>query len=102
MEYRFFRVLKKKWSVPIILQLKENETMRISELRKIFPDSTDKMLIETLNILIKYKIVKKKDYEVYPKHTEYSLTSYGKGIYIILKDIEEFCDKYENFLAVGE
>ncbi|MGL6114369.1 MAG: winged helix-turn-helix transcriptional regulator [Cetobacterium sp.] len=101
MEYEFFQILRKKWSVPIILQL-ENEPMRISELKKVFPESTDKMIIETLNSLIRYKIVKKTIYEVYPRHTEYALTTYGKGVFYILKDIQEFCERNENCLSVGE
>jgi DNA-binding HxlR family transcriptional regulator len=97
-DYEFFYFLRRKWSIPIILTLERTHTIRISELKKLFPNSTEKMLIETLELLLKNKIIKKKEYEVYPKHTEYKLTSYGVVISEILKEIQNRYNEYKDII----
>lgn len=101
-EYNFFYFLRRKWSIPIILTLEKRNTIRISELKKLFPDSTEKMLIETLGLLLKNKIIKKKEYEGYPKHTEYKLTRYGIAISEILKEIQAAYIEYKDLIKEGE
>lgn len=60
------------------------------------------MLIETLELLVKNKIIKKKEYEVYPKHTEYKLTCYGVAISEILKEIQAAYSEYKDLIKEGE
>lgn len=76
----------------------ENTHHKNFRIKKLFPNSTEKMLIETLELLLKNKIIKKKEYEVYPKHTEYKLTSYGVVISEILKEIQNKYNEYKDII----
>lgn len=99
MSCQIFLFLKKKWSIPIILKLNEYGIIQISELKRFFPTASEKMLIETLDLLLTQKIVHKKKYDTYPKHTEYTLTSYGKAVSNMLIEIKKIHFK---FLIVKE
>ena len=52
------------------------------------------MLIQHLNLLLKEDFIKKIEYDVYPKKTEYSLTEKGKELLPILTLMQEYGKKY--------
>lgn len=95
MNYKIYLFLRCKWSIPIIFNLKNNKNMKISEIKKNFPNSSEKMLIETLDLLLCEKIVKKKTYNTYPKHTEYALTQYGEAISNKLIEIKNIYNQFK-------
>lgn len=55
-----------------------DKTLRYSELKKLIPHSTPKMLIQQLKELEQDGIIKRKMYPVVPPKTEYSLTKKGR------------------------
>ena len=57
-----------------------DKTLRYSELKKLIPNSTPKMLIQQLKELEQDGIIKRKMYPVVPPKTEYSLTKRGEGL----------------------
>lgn len=57
-----------------------DKTLRYSELKKLIPHSTPKMLIQQLKELEQDGIIKRKMYPVVPPKTEYSLTKRGEGL----------------------
>lgn len=101
MNYKIYLFLRRKWSIPIMFNLRNNKDMKISEIKKIFPNSSEKMLIETLDFLLQENIVKKKTYNTYPRHTEYSLTPYGKALSKQLIEIKKLYNQF-NLLEIKE
>jgi len=75
-----------KWKVLILWYLKD-EKKRFNELQKSIYGITQKMLIQKLRDLEKDGIVHREVYPVVPPKVEYSLTSYGKTLKPILKQL---------------
>ncbi len=79
-------VLAGKWKILILWYLRR-DTLRFNELQKLLPRTTQKMLIQKLRELEKDGIVHREVYPVVPPKVEYSLTSYGKTLKPIIKDL---------------
>ena len=62
-----------------------DRTIRFSELRKLVPEATAKMLTQQLRELEKDGLLKRKVYPVVPPKVEYSLTKKGKSLRHILE-----------------
>lgn len=79
-------VLLGKWKILILWYLRA-ETKRFSELQKLLPNTTQKMLIQKLRELEEDGIVHREVYPVVPPKVEYSLTAYGQSLKPILKQL---------------
>jgi DNA-binding HxlR family transcriptional regulator len=73
-----------KWK-PLILFYLEGHTRRFSELRRLIPGLTKKMLTQHLRELERDEIVHRKVYAEVPPRVEYSLTRHGESLKPILK-----------------
>jgi DNA-binding HxlR family transcriptional regulator len=80
----------------IILWHLINKTLRYSELHKLIPKATDKMLAQQLRELEKDKLINRTVYPVVPPKTEYSLTDFGKTLSSIL---DAMCDWGDDYLS---
>lgn len=69
-----------KWSVLVLISLEKEEVMRFSELARIIPDVSQKMLTVTLRTLESYHLVERKIYAQVPPRVEYSLSELGKSL----------------------
>lgn len=69
-----------KWSVLVLISLEKEEVMRFSELARIIPDVSQKMLTVTLRTLEGYHLVERKIYAQVPPRVEYSLSELGKSL----------------------
>lgn len=78
----------------IILGFLINETLRYSELQKLIPQATPKMLIQQLKELEKDKIIIRKLYPVVPPKTEYSLSKRGETLVPIILQLNEWGINY--------
>lgn len=89
-----FSLIGGKWK-PIILWYLRHGKLRFSEIKKLIPDMTDKMLsiqlskLEEDQLLERHQKGKKPPYRV-----EYSLTDLGKTLIPILKDITQWGKAY--------
>ena len=75
-------VIGGKWKVVILCHLTEGKK-RTSELKKLMPGITQKMLTQQLRELEEDNVILRKVYNQVPPKVEYSLTDYGwslKGI----------------------
>ncbi|UQZ37221.1 transcriptional regulator [Paenibacillus sp. PK3_47] len=72
-------VMGGKWKPLIIYHLMTGRK-RTSELRRLIPGITQKMLTTQLRSLEKDEIVERKAYTEIPPRVEYGLTSYGWGL----------------------
>lgn len=62
-------------------------TLRFSELQRLIPQATAKMLTQQLRELETDDLVERKVYPVVPPKTEYSLTEKGKSLSPIMMDL---------------
>ncbi|MCA1202125.1 winged helix-turn-helix transcriptional regulator [Priestia flexa] len=76
-------VIGGKWKVVILCHLKE-QTLRFSELQRIIPNITKKMLSQQLRELEHDGIIKRTLYDEIPPKVEYSLTDEGETLREVL------------------
>ncbi|MEH7014517.1 helix-turn-helix domain-containing protein [Neobacillus niacini] len=83
-------ILVGKWKPVILYHLMDNRTLRFSELHRLIPDVTKKMLTTQLRELEYHDIVNRKIYAQIPPKVEYSITEYGKGMMPLLEAMHKW------------
>lgn len=83
------KVLGGKWKILILWHLKD-KARRFSDLKRLIPEITEKMLIQQLRELEKDEIVNRKVYSDVPPKVEYSFTDYGRSLEPALKVLCEW------------
>lgn len=83
-----------KWKVLIIWHLANHQVMRFSELNRLHPKLTQKMLTQQLRELEQDGVIHRKVYTQVPPKVEYSLTDSGKSLEPILKMMCEWARQY--------
>lgn len=86
-------LLSSKWKTLIIRELLTG-TKRFSELKKVMPEVTQKMLTQSLRGLEEDGLIVRKVYPVVPPKVEYSLTELGKTLDPVLHSMRVFGDQY--------
>jgi len=76
-------VIGGKWK-PLILFYLEDKTRRFSELQRLIPSTTKKMLTKHLRELERDGIVRRNVFPQVPPRVEYSLTRHGESLRPIL------------------
>ena len=87
------RILGGKWKLSILCALLDG-TKRFSELRRLNPGITQRMLTNQLRELEADLVVTRKIYAEVPPKVEYSLTEIGKKLQPILQQLEEWGRTY--------
>lgn len=90
-----------KWKLLIMFQLKE-KPLRPSELKKMIPDISEKMLLQELKNLVDSNLVDRKNYGEIPPRVEYQLTPIGFEALPILGEMKNFADQYERKILKNE
>ncbi|MDZ8080451.1 MAG: helix-turn-helix domain-containing protein [Nostoc sp. DcaGUA01] len=90
------KILGGKWKILILWHLKD-EVKRYSQLKKLIPEITEKMLIQQLRELENDGIINRKLYSDVPLKVEYSFTEYGKTLIPVLKAL---CDWGQEHLKI--
>lgn len=78
-----------KWKTVVLWYLRKDKK-RFSELRKLIPNITEKMLSLQLKDLENDGIVKRKIYPEVPPKVEYYLTDFGKTLIPMLEEIAKW------------
>ena len=86
-------VLAGKWKILILWYLRI-ETKRYSELKKLLPRVTQKMLIQKLRELEEDGLVQREVYPVVPPKVEYSLTIHGERLVEIFATMTKWGEQY--------
>lgn len=73
-----------------------NGVLRFSELRKLVPQATPKMLTQQLRELEEDKLIQREVYPVVPPKVEYSLSEFGRSIIPIL---DVMCNWGKDYLS---
>jgi len=79
------RVIGGRWKVPILWHLASSGTLRFSELRRLLPACTPRMLTQQLREMEVDGIVSRKVYPQVPPKVEYSLTETGRTLQPIVR-----------------
>ncbi|MFB3162333.1 winged helix-turn-helix transcriptional regulator [Neobacillus sp. 179-J 1A1 HS] len=79
-----------KWKLVILNHILENGTLRFSELHRLIPNITKKMLTTQLRELEYNDIINRKVYAQIPPKVEYSITEYGKGLLPVLEPMHNW------------
>lgn len=83
-----------KWKPIIIWHLGTKGTKRFSELKRLLPQITQKMLTQQLRELESDGLLERKVYPEVPPKVEYSLTNSGESLMPILRMMCEWGEKY--------
>ncbi|WP_419089088.1 winged helix-turn-helix transcriptional regulator [Phocaeicola plebeius] len=83
-----------KWALLVILILSENKVLRFSELKKMIPDVSSRMLSSTLRTLEADGLVSRKVYQEVPPKVEYSLTETGLSLVPFIVQLTEWAQKH--------
>ena len=75
-----------KWKTVVLWYLRKDKK-RFSELKKLIPNITEKMLSLQLKDLERNGIIRRKLYGEIPPRVEYSLTDFGKTLIPMLEEI---------------
>ncbi|MCR8844030.1 helix-turn-helix transcriptional regulator [Paenibacillus sp. SC116] len=90
-------VIGGKWKI-VILCILLGGTKRTSELKRLIPDITQKMLTQQLRELEEDNIITRTIYNQIPPKVEYSLTEYGKSLSNVLDLMCHWGDVHINYL----
>jgi len=78
----------------LILWHLAQSTLRFSELKKLIPNATSKMLTQQLRELEKDELITRTVYPVVPPKVEYNLSEFGKSIKPILEAMYVWGENY--------
>jgi len=79
-----------KWALLVILVLSEHGVTRFSELCKLIPDISSRVLSGTLKTLEADDLVKRIVYPTVPPKVEYELTDLGKSLVPIIAQLTDW------------
>jgi len=83
-------ILVGKWKPIILIHLLNDGTQRFSELKRLMPQITQKMLTKQLRELEAEDIITRVVYPQVPPKVEYSISEYGKSLHPILDMMHEW------------
>lgn len=86
---RSLNMISGKWK-PAILSGLLRSSLRLKDMQVSLPEATKRALTQQLKELIEDGLIQKKDFEEYPKRTEYSLTSKGENLKPVFKALARF------------
>lgn len=84
-----------KWKLLILQQLYNNKELRLSELKSMIPDISEKMLIQELKTLVESALVHRENYGEVPPRVGYALTEKGAHIKPLIDAMINFARLYE-------
>ena len=79
-----------KWKPVIMFHLLNNDKLRFSELQRLIPDISKKMLTQHLRELEAHDIIHREVYAEVPPRVEYSMTEYGMGLKELLMAMQKW------------
>ena len=88
-----------KWKIPIILYLLKNQTMRFSDLQKVLPEISKKMLSKNLKELEEDDLITRTVYPTVPPKVKYSLTEHGKELEDIIDSLHKWGLRHQQHLS---
>lgn len=89
-----------KWALLVIVFINESGKVRFSQLRKLIPDISSKMLASTLDVLEADGLVFRTVYPEVPVRVEYELTEMGRSLVPLIDALTDWAlNRQEAILA---
>ncbi|MCA0931359.1 helix-turn-helix transcriptional regulator [Lutimonas saemankumensis] len=85
-------VISGKWKPAILSELLRNN-LRLRDIERGLPEASKRALTQQLGEMIEDGLIKKRDYNEYPKKTEYSITELGIQLSSVFEELSKFGDK---------
>ena len=85
-----------RWKINILVFLLEKEELRYSELRKLMPGISERMLFTQLKELREDGLINRNKLQDSPLVVEYSLTDRGQSLSAVLWAMDEWGEVYRN------
>lgn len=79
-----------KWNWLLLYKLFQHGTLRYSELRRLLPPITHKMLSQQLKELAAGELIRRNEYPQVPPKVEYSLTAKGETLIPVLQQMSQW------------
>lgn len=79
-----------KWALLTLLIIGEHDVVRFNELNRLIPDVSSRVLSSTLRTLEADGLIDRKVYAVVPPKVEYRLTSIGKSLLPLIRQLTEW------------
>jgi len=93
-------VIGGKWK-PIILYTLYEDTKRFSQIKKLIPAISQKMLTQQLRELEADEIISRKVHPVVPPKVEYSMTDHGRTLIPILDAMVAWGERHNSNIGVN-
>lgn len=87
------KILEGKWKLLILFNLFEGTKLRFSELERLIPSISQKMLTQQLRQLEKDGVVVRTVYQQVPPKVEYCLSPWGKSLCPALEAVLKWTEK---------
>ena len=88
------QIISRKWESVILYHLMKKQVCRFSQLQKLMPHCSRRMLAMQLNELEQDNIIVKRVYPAVPPKTDYRLTSLGKSLSPVIMAMEQWGRQY--------
>ncbi|WP_273567566.1 winged helix-turn-helix transcriptional regulator [Maribacter halichondriae] len=85
-------VISGKWK-PVILSILFETNARLRDIQREVPEASKRALTQQLSEMIDDGLIQKKDFDEFPKKTEYSITSLGTQLSPVFKALSKFGDE---------
>ena len=86
-------VISGKWKPAILSELLRTNSTRLKDIEKGLPEASKRALTQQLKELIDDGVIEKKDFNQFPKKTEYSMTPLGNKLSTVFFELTKFGDK---------
>jgi len=96
------RLLEGRWKLIILFHLFDGKIQRYSDLEKLIPDISQKMLAQQLRQLEADGIVSRQIYPQVPPKVEYRLTAWGQALCPALDGLLNWAEQRDASAAVGD
>ncbi|MCP1338036.1 winged helix-turn-helix transcriptional regulator [Idiomarina sp. M1R2S28] len=91
------KLLEGRWKLIILFHLFDGKVQRYSDLEKLIPDISQKMLAQQLRRLEADGIVHRTVYPEVPPKVEYRLTRWGQALCPALDELLSWADRKDSF-----
>jgi DNA-binding HxlR family transcriptional regulator len=95
-----FKLLEGRWKLLILFHLFGGQVRRFSDLQRLIPGITQKMLTQQLRRLEEDGIVKRTDHHEVPPRVDYRLTDWGQALCPALDAILQWAERRDEFGSV--
>ncbi len=85
-------VISGKWKPAILSELLRTDIVRLKDIQKGLPEASKRALTKQLNEMIEDRLIEKKDFNEFPKRTEYSLSPLGTRLSSVFLALTKFGD----------